>query len=225
MSTDRKSPLRLGVLASGRGSNLQAIIDAIEAGALHATMAVVLSNKKDAQALERARKHGAPDVFLDPKPFAGRTDSREAYDQAILEVLRQYDVELVLLAGYMKIVTPVLVKAYEKRMMNIHPALLPSFPGLDVQKKALEWGVKIAGCTVHFVTEGVDEGPIIIQAAVPILDGDTPETLAERILKEEHKIYPKAVQLFAEGRLKVEGRRVIVAGAASSSPGVLMNPA
>lgn len=204
--------LRLGVLASGRGSNLQAIIDAIEAGGLHATIAVVVSNKRDAPALERARKHGAPDVFLDPKPYSGQPDSREAYDRAILEILTKHDVQLVILAGYMKIVTVVLVKAYENRMMNIHPSLLPAFPGLDVQQKALDWGVKVAGCTVHFVTEGVDEGPIIIQAAVPVLPGDTAETLSARILVEEHKIYPRAIQLYAEGRLKVENRRVIVSG-------------
>ena len=205
--------MRVGVLASGRGSNLQAVIDAIEAGRLDATIVLVLSNKKDAVALERARKHGLTEVFLDPKPFAGQPDSREAYDRAVLDVLRKHDVELVLLAGYMKIVTPVLVKAYENRMMNIHPSLLPSFPGLDAQKRALAHGVKLSGCTVHFVTEGVDEGPIIIQAAVPILEGDTPEALAARILVEEHKIYPKAVQLYAEGRLKVDSRIVRVSGA------------
>ena len=205
--------MRVGVLASGRGSNLQAIIDAIEAGRIDATIVLVLSNKKDAAALERARKHGLTEVFLDPKPFAGQPDSREAYDRAVLDVLRKNDVELVLLAGYMKIVTPVLVKAYENRMMNIHPSLLPSFPGLDAQKRALDHGVKLSGCTVHFVTEGVDEGPIIIQAAVPILEGDTPETLAARILVEEHKIYPKAVQLYAEGRLNVSGRVVRISGA------------
>jgi phosphoribosylglycinamide formyltransferase-1 len=184
----------------------------------------VLSNKKDAVALERARKHGLTDIFLDPKPFAGQPDNREAYDRAILDILRKHDVELVLLAGYMKIVTSVLINAYENRMMNIHPSLLPSFPGLDVQKKAIEHGVKFSGCTVHFVTEGVDEGPIIIQAAVPILEGDTPETLAARILVEEHKIYPTAVQLFAEGRLKVDGRVVRVSGA-SGATGSLINPA
>jgi phosphoribosylglycinamide formyltransferase-1 len=212
MSGRAAKKVRIGVLASGRGSNLQAIIDAIEAGKLDASIVLVLSNKKDAVALERARKHGLADVFLDPKPFAGQPDSREAYDRAVLDVLRKHDVELVLLAGYMKIVTPVLVKAYEHRMMNIHPSLLPSFPGLDVQKKALEHGVKLSGCTVHFVTDGVDEGPIIIQAAVPILEGDTAETLAARILVEEHKIYPKAVQLYAEGRLNVSGRVVHISG-------------
>ena len=210
MSIDRTTPLRVAVLASGRGSNLQAIIDAIEAGQAQAQIVAVISNKKDAVALERARKHGLKDLFVDPKPFSGRPDSREAYDRFLLEVLQRHEVELVLLAGYMKIVTAVLVNAYANRMMNIHPSLLPSFPGLDVQKKAIDWGCKLAGCTVHFVTEGVDEGPIIIQAAVPILDDDTPETLAAKILMQEHKIYPSAVQLFAEGRLRVDGRRVLI---------------
>jgi phosphoribosylglycinamide formyltransferase-1 len=208
----RSARLRLGILASGRGSNLQAIIDAIEAGKLSAEIAVVVSNKQDAPALGRARRHRVPDVFLDPKPFANDPTPREAYDRAILEVLRKHDVELVLLAGYMKIVTPILIEAYRHRMMNIHPSLLPAFPGLDVQKKALEWGVKLAGCTVHFVTEGVDEGPIIIQAAVPVLEGDTVETLSDRILHEEHRIYPRAVQLYAEGKLRVDGRQVQILG-------------
>lgn len=210
MSTNRNIPLRVAVLASGRGSNLQAIVDAIERGEVHAQIVAVISNKKEAMALERARKHDLNALFVDPKPFAGRPDSREAYDLALLEVLHRHEVELVLLAGYMKIVTSVLVNAYANRMMNIHPSLLPSFPGLDVQKKAIEWGCKLAGCTVHFVTEGVDEGPIILQAAVPILDSDTSESLAARILEQEHKIYPRAVQLFVENRLRVEGRRVFV---------------
>lgn len=210
MSISRTTPLRVAVLASGRGSNLQALIDAIEAGQVQARIVAVISNKKEAVALERARTHGLKDLFVDPKPFAGRSDGREAYDRSLLEVLQQHEVELVLLAGYMKIVTTVLVNAYANRMMNIHPSLLPAFPGLEVQKKAIDWGCKLAGCTVHFVTEGVDEGPIIIQAAVPILDADTPETLAARILVEEHKIYPRAVQLFAESRLRVDGRRVFV---------------
>jgi phosphoribosylglycinamide formyltransferase-1 len=200
----------VAVLASGRGSNLQAIIDAIESMVLQAQIVAVISNKKESVALERARKHRLPDLFVDPKPFAGQSDSREAYDRALLDVLEQRQVELVLMAGYMKIVTPVLVNAYANRMMNIHPSLLPSFPGLEVQKKAIDWGCKLAGCTVHFVTEGVDEGPIILQAAVPVLDTDVPETLAARILEQEHKIYPRAVQLFAEGRLTVEGRRVLI---------------
>ena len=213
MWAKRSSPLRVAVLASGRGSNLQAIIDAIEAGQVQAQIVAVISNKKDAVALDRARKHGLPELFVDPKPFAGQPDSREAYDRVLLEVLQQQHVELVLLAGYMKIVTAVLVNAFANRMMNIHPSLLPSFPGLDVQKKAIDWGCKLAGCTVHFVTEGVDEGPIIVQAAVPVLDSDTPEALAARILEQEHKIYPQAVQFFAEGRLKLNGRQVQIAGA------------
>jgi len=202
--------LRVAVLASGRGSNLQAVIDAIEAGTVQAKIVAVISNKKEAPALERARRHGLSALFVDPKPYTGRPDSREAYDRELLDVLQRHDVELVLLAGYMKIVTRVLVEAFANRMMNIHPSLLPSFPGLDVQKKAIEWGCKLAGCTVHFVTEGVDEGPIILQAAIPILDGDTPDTLAARILEKEHKLYPRAVQLFAEGRLQVAGRRVFI---------------
>jgi len=210
MSTKRADALRVAVLASGRGSNLQAIIDAIEAGTVQAKIVAVISNKKDAPALERARRQNLSCLFVDPKPYAGRPDSREAYDRELLDVLRQHDVELVLLAGYMKIVTRVLVEAFANCMMNIHPSLLPSFPGLDVQKKVIEWGCKLAGCTVHFVTEGVDEGPIILQAVVPILDEDTPDTLAARILEQEHKVYPRAVQLFAEGRLQVEGRRVFI---------------
>ena len=221
MSISRTTPLRVAVLASGRGSNLQAIIDAIEAGQVQAQIVAVISNKKDAVALDRARKHGIKDLFVDPKPFAGRPDSREAYDRALLEILQQHDVELVLLAGYMKIVTAVLVNTYANRMMNIHPSLLPSFPGLDVQKKAIDWGCKLAGCTVHFVTEGVDEGPIIIQAAVPILDDDTPETLAGRILVQEHTIYPRAVQLFAEGRLRIDGRRVLIDDARPSDEAII----
>ncbi len=210
MSIKRTDALRVAVLASGRGSNLQAVIDEIEAETVQAKIVAVISNKKDSPALARAAQHGLSGLFFDPKPHAGQPDSRESYDRELLSVLRQHDVELVLLAGYMKIVTKVLVEAFVNRMMNIHPSLLPSFPGLDVQKKAIDWGCKLAGCTVHFVTEGVDEGPIILQAAVPILDDDSADSLASRILVQEHKIYPRAVQLFAEGRLRVEGRRVFI---------------
>jgi len=201
------APLRLAVLASGRGSNLQAIIDAIEQGRLRAVLAVVISNRAEAPALERARQHGAPAVFLDPKATPGR----EAYDAAILEHLRKHDVGLVALAGYMKIVTKVLLDAYPNRVMNVHPSLLPAFPGLKAQQQAVDWGVKASGCTVHFVEEGVDTGPIILQAAVPVLEGDTAESLEARILAEEHRLYPEAIRLFAEGRLAVEGRRVRIA--------------
>ncbi|GJL67031.1 MAG: phosphoribosylglycinamide formyltransferase [Nitrospirales bacterium] len=197
----------LGILISGRGSNLQSIIDAIEAGKLDARIAVVVSNKLEAFGLERARSHGIKTVFLDPKSYKGQSNPREAYDAAVLDVLKVHDVGLVILAGYMKIVTPMLIDAYEKRMMNIHPSLLPSFPGLAAQQQALDWGAKVSGCTVHFVTEGVDEGPIILQAAVPVVENDTVETLSARILEHEHRLYPDAIQLYAEGRLKVEGRR------------------
>ncbi|NKB82737.1 MAG: phosphoribosylglycinamide formyltransferase [Nitrospirales bacterium] len=202
--------LRIGVLASGRGSNLQAIIDAIEQKALDAQIAVVISNKEQAVALERARRHGLTDVFLDPQSVKEEADPRQAYDQLLLQVLKTQQVDLVILAGYMRIVTPLLIQAYPGRIMNIHPSLLPAFPGLRVQQAALEWGVKVSGCTVHIVTEGVDEGPIILQAAVPVLDDDSPETLAERILEQEHKIYPEAIQLFAHNRLRMEGRQVVI---------------
>lgn len=202
--------VRLGVLASGRGSNLQAIIDAIETGHIEAMLAVVVSNKGGAYALERARRHQVPAVHLDSKPFAQDPVPREAYDRAMLGVLQEHGVDLVVLAGYMRIVTPVLVEAYRWRMMNIHPSLLPAFPGLDAQRQAIEHGVKLAGCTVHFVTEGVDEGPIILQAAVPVLDEDTVESLEARILEQEHRLYPRAIQLFAQGRLDVKGRRVLI---------------
>jgi len=201
------NPLRIGVLASGRGSNLQAIIDAIEAKTLDATIAVVVSNKQDAVALKRAQQHGIPGMYLDPKSVVDELDPRVTYDQKILKILKEHDVELVLLAGYMKIVTPVLIDAYQSRMMNIHPSLLPSFPGLGAQKQASHAGVKVSGCTVHFVTEGVDEGPIILQSAVPVNEEDTVDSLSARILDKEHQLFPRAVQLFAEGRLYVEGRR------------------
>ena len=202
------TPLRLGVLASGRGSNLQAIIDAIEAKVLDATIVLVVSNKRDAIALERANRHGIRGLFLDPKSVAGEPDLRRAYDEKILEVLKKHEVQLVLLAGYMKIVTAVLIDAYQWRMMNIHPSLLPSFPGLHAQQQALDAGVKVSGCTVHFVTEGVDQGPIIVQTAVPVNENDSVDALSARILEQEHRLYPRAIQLFAEGGLAVEGRKV-----------------
>ncbi len=196
--------LRLGVLASGRGSNLQAIIDAIGEGRLQAEVAVVLSNAATAAALERARRHGIEALYVDPKAFPDRA----AYDRKLVEILRGRGVELVCLAGYMRIITREFIDAFPYRIMNIHPALLPSFPGVNAQRQAWEYGVKISGCTVHFVEEGMDTGPIILQAAVPVEEDDTPETLAERILAFEHQIYPRAIQLYAEGRLRVEGRRV-----------------
>lgn len=200
--------LRLGVLVSGRGSNLQAIIDEIEAGTLKADIAVVVSNKPGAPAVERAERHELTAVFLDPKSVAGTPDPRKAYDQKLLETLQQHEVQLVVLAGYMKIVTSVLIDSYESRIINIHPSLLPSFPGLHAQRQALDHGVKVSGCTVHFVTEGMDTGPIILQQAVPVEEGDTADILSERILKVEHGLLPRAIRLFAEGRLSVTGRTV-----------------
>lgn len=196
----------LGVLLSGSGTNLQAIIDAVEAGKLDATLEVVLSNKAEAYGVERAQKHGIPTEVLNHKDYA----SREAYDEAVVALLRQRGVELVVLAGFMRLLSPVFVKAYSNRIMNIHPALLPSFPGLHVQRKAIEHGVRFSGCTVHFVNEECDEGPIIIQAVVPVFPDDSEASLATRILEQEHRIYPRAIQLYAEGRLHVVGRTVRV---------------
>lgn len=204
--------LRIAVLASGRGSNLQAVIDACEAGRISAGVAVVVSDRKDAQALERARQHGIDGVFLDPS--GSRT--REAFDKRIVETLGGYDVGLVVLAGYMRIITPFLIEAFPQKIINIHPSLLPSFPGLKVQDKAIEWGAKVSGCTVHFVDETVDQGPIILQAAVPVLEGDTGESLAARILEQEHRILPLAIRYIAEDRLRVEGRRVRITGGDSA---------
>lgn len=200
--------VRLGVLVSGNGTNLQAIIDRIEAGTLPASVACVISNKAGAYALERARKHGIPAIHLAYKGF----DSREAYDAELVRLLQEQGVELVILAGFMRILTPVIIDAFPNRIMNIHPALLPSFPGLDAQKQALDYGVKVSGCTVHFVDTGCDTGPIIIQAVVPVEEGDTEESLSQRIHREEHRIYPEAIRLYAEGELRVDGRRVIVSG-------------
>jgi phosphoribosylglycinamide formyltransferase-1 len=198
--------IRIGVLASGRGSNLQAIMDACESGSLKALVAVVVSDRRDAQALERARRHRLTAVFLNPKD----SPTREDYDERVVEILKQQAVDLVILAGYMRIVTTRLISAYPNRIMNIHPSLLPSFPGLRAQKQALDWGVKVSGCTVHFVNETVDQGPIILQTAVPVYPEDTEESLSARILEQEHRILPQAIQYFAEGRLKVLGRRVVI---------------
>jgi phosphoribosylglycinamide formyltransferase 1 len=198
----------IAVLISGSGTNLQAIIDAIEAQRLDAKIQLVLSNRADAYGLVRAKNHGIPIEVLDHKTFP----SREAFDQAVVDILRGGDVELAVLAGFMRLLSPVFVSAYSNRIMNIHPALLPAFPGLHVQKKALEHGVRFSGCTVHFVNEACDEGPIIIQAVVPVFPDDTEESLAARILEQEHRIYPRAIQLYSEGRLRVEGRKVLVDG-------------
>ena len=212
--------LSLAVLISGGGTNLQAIIDAIETRALDAKIQFVLSNKADASGLARAQKHGIPTEVLDHKAYP----NREAYDHAVVDLLRGRGVELVVLAGFMRLLSPVFINAYSNRIMNIHPALLPSFPGLHVQKKAVEHGVRFAGCTVHFVNDECDEGPIIIQAVVPVFPDDTDETLAARILKQEHRIYVRAIQLYAEGRLHVNGRRVLVDGVDKDEGQVLIQP-
>lgn len=196
--------LKIAVLASGRGSNLQAIIDAIEVGKVSATIAVVISDNKDAYALVRAQKHGIKILFFDPKESKTRKD----YDKRIVDYLQKENIELVVLAGFMRILSPYFVNAFKFRIMNIHPALLPSFPGKHGQKQAVDYGVKISGATVHFVDEGCDTGPIILQASVTVEEDDTEETLSARILKEEHKIYPQAIQLYTEGRLEIIGRKV-----------------
>lgn len=210
----------LGVLVSGGGTNLQAIVDAIEEKLLDAAIRVVLSNRQDAFGLARAKNHNIPTAVLDHKKFS----SREAYDEAMVAILKERGVELVILAGFMRLLSPVLVLAYSNRIMNIHPALLPSFGGLHGQKQALEYGVRLAGCTVHFVNEECDQGPIIIQAVVPVYPDDTEESLSARILKQEHLIYPKAIQLYAEGRLRVVGRKVIVDGLPRDEDGALVHP-
>jgi phosphoribosylglycinamide formyltransferase-1 len=210
----------IAVLLSGGGTNLQAIIDAVEAKRLDAKIQLVLSNKADAFGLVRAQNHGIPTEVLDHKAYP----SRDAYDQAIVDLLRGRGVELVVLAGFMRLLSPVFIKAYSNRIMNIHPALLPSFPGLHVQKKAVEHGVRFSGCTVHFVNEECDEGPIIIQAVVPVFPDDTEEILAARILTQEHRIFPRAIQLYAEGRLLVSGRRVLVEGLTKDESHVLVQP-
>jgi phosphoribosylglycinamide formyltransferase-1 len=200
--------LALGILISGRGSNLVAILDAIQKGTLDATVKLVISNKAKAAGLDLAKERGIQTVFLDPKAFAQESNPREAYDVAVGKILQEYVVECVALAGYMRIVTPALIRMFPSKMLNIHPSLLPAFPGLDAQRQALEWGAKISGCSVHFVTEGVDEGPIICQKAVPIHEEDTVETLSARILEQEHQLYPQALQLMAQKRLQIEGRTV-----------------
>lgn len=200
------NPVRLAVLASGSGTNLQALIEAIEQGELQAEIVVVVSDKPDAYALKRAEAHGIAVRLVERKSF----HSREAFEDQLAECIELAEADLVLLAGFMRILSAGFLRHFPQRVLNIHPSLLPAFPGLDAQKQALEYGVKVSGCTVHFVDEGTDTGPIILQAAVPVLPGDTREELARRILAEEHRIYPEAVRLYHAGRLKVEERRVTV---------------
>jgi phosphoribosylglycinamide formyltransferase 1 len=199
---------RVGVLVSGRGSNLQALLDASRDGRLGGDIAVVLSNVETAPALERSRAAGVPSHFRDHR---GR--AREAFDQELVSLLLEHGADLVCLAGFMRRLSPVLLRAFPGRVVNVHPSLLPAFPGLEAQRQALEYGVKVSGATVHLVDEALDSGPIVLQEAVPVLDGDTPESLSARILLAEHRIYPRAVKLLLEGRCRLEGRRVITEAA------------
>lgn len=200
------APCRLGVLVSGSGTNLQAIIDRIESGEIHAEIACVISNKADAFALTRASRHGIPVVVHENSGFL----ERRSYDAATVEILRSHKANLVILAGFMRILTDVMVNAFPNAIMNIHPALLPSFPGLHAQQQALDYGVRFSGCTVHFVDCGTDTGPIILQSVVPVEQDDTEETLSARIQKAEHQTFAEAVKLFAEGKIRVDGRRVLI---------------
>ena len=217
---NRKIPI--GVLLSGGGTNLQAIIDAIEQDRLDGDIRTVVSNRETAYGITRARNHGIPTTVINHRGHA----SREAYDRVLVDHLKGQGVELVVLAGFMRLLSPLFVQSFPNRIMNIHPALSPSFAGLHGQKQAFEYGVRFAGCTVHFVSEGCDEGPVIIQAVVPVLPDDTEETLAQRILVQEHRIYPRAIQVYSEGRLVIEGRKVRVTGddGATGSDSALVNP-
>ncbi|MGH9147877.1 MAG: phosphoribosylglycinamide formyltransferase [Vicinamibacterales bacterium] len=197
---------RLGVLISARGSNLQAIIDAIHDGRLNATIAVVISNRADAAGLDRARQAGIEAIHLDHRAYP----SRDAYDAALVAALRARDVRLVCLAGFMRFLGPTFIDAFPNAILNIHPSLLPAFPGVDAQHQALRHGVRVSGATVHLVTNELDAGPIVLQSAVEVREDDTAETLSARILVEEHKLYPEAIQLVLDGAVRVEGRRVVV---------------
>jgi phosphoribosylglycinamide formyltransferase-1 len=208
------------VLLSGSGTNLQALIDAIAAGTLRARIAVVISNVADAGGLERARRHGLTTITL---PH-GDAASREAYDRRLVQALRDHGVTLVVLAGFMRLVTPVLLDAFKNRVLNVHPALLPAFPGLHAERQALEHGARVTGVTVHFVDEETDHGPIVAQAVVPVFAEDTEATLHARLQRQEHRLYPFAIQLIAEGRVHIEGRRVLVDGSNARADDVLANP-
>ncbi len=206
-----KKPFRIAVLASGGGTNLQSIIDQQQCGKLSVDVALVISNNPGAGALVRAQQAGINTLCINHRNYSTRHD----FDQALINALQQADIDLVVLAGFMRIITPVMLKAFPQRIINIHPALLPAFPGLDVQQQAIDYGARFSGCTVHFVDAGVDTGPIIIQAVVPILPEDSAATLAERILEQEHRIYPQAIQWLAEGRVKIDDRKVIISDSTS----------
>jgi phosphoribosylglycinamide formyltransferase 1 len=196
---------QLGILLSGRGSNFEAIADHIERGDLVARIAVVVSNVSQAPGLEKARRRGLDAVYIDPRGI-----SREEFDRRLISTLQQKQVDLVCLAGFMRLLSPVFIRSFPQRILNIHPSLLPAFPGLIAQKQALEYGVKFTGCTVHIVDEKLDAGPIILQATVPVLDDDNEDSLSARILVQEHQLYSKAIQLVLENRIKLNGRRVFL---------------
>ena len=197
---------QIGVLLSGRGSNFEALADSVAAGRIpNAEIAIVISNRENAPGLEKARAMG-----IEARAIPSKGLEREAYDKLVVAALQEKNVDLVCLAGYMRLLSPHFVAAFRNRILNIHPSLLPAFPGLEAQRQALEHGAKFSGCTVHFVDENLDAGPIVLQAAVPIEDGDTPESLSERILREEHRLYSEAVRIVLEGRYRIEGRRVLL---------------
>ena len=200
--------LKIGVLASGRGTNLQSIIDGIEAGEIPAVIKLVISDKENAGALDRAEQHGITGCHINPADY--KTD--QDFERAMINQFQQQGVELVVMAGFMRLLSLYFIRKYKNQIMNIHPSLLPAFKGLHAQKQALDYGVKVAGCTVHFADEGMDTGPIILQAAVEVKDDDTEDTLAARILEEEHKIYPRAIKLYAEDKLEIVDGKVKIKG-------------
>jgi phosphoribosylglycinamide formyltransferase-1 len=212
--------MRLGVLASGSGSNLQAILDACAEGSVPAQVAVVVCNVPGAKALQRAEAARVPTVLLDHR----QSGSRDDYDRALVAELRRHRVDLVCLAGFMRLIGPVLLNEFHNKILNIHPSLLPAFPGLHAVRQALAARVRVSGCTVQVVDQGTDSGPILIQAAVPVLDGDSEETLAARILEQEHRCYPRAIALWAQGRVQIDGRSVRIAGAAGDPGRTLASP-
>ena len=212
--------LRIGVLASGGGTNLQAIIDRCQDGSLAAKIAVVITNNPGAGALDRASKAGIKTLCINHRDFS----QREAFDNTVVSALQENEIDLVVLAGFMRIITQTFIDAFPERIINIHPALLPAFPGLHVQQQAIDYGARFSGCTVHFVDGGVDTGPIIMQAVVPILPDDTADALAARILEQEHQAYPRAIQLIAEGRIRVDGRLVSIEPACPVEVTALINP-
>lgn len=217
---DARPPVKLGVLISGEGTNLQAIIDAVERNELSADLRVVISNEPSARGLEHARRHGIETIVIEHRGFP----SREAFDTRLVAKLNSREVELVACAGFMRLLSPVMVRAFPNRIMNIHPALCPAFPGIDAQQAALDYGARFTGCTVFFVSEGIDDGPVIIQAVVPIYPDDDEPTLSGRIHTEEHRIYPYAIRLYQEGRLEVRGRRVIIKDFPLTHAASMINP-